>query len=317
MAEPTITGSSYNGEFGKYISAALLSAPTIDQGGVTVMPNIKYKSVLQNLTTSALLADATCDFDVTGSTVTMTEKVLQVSDLQMNLQLCRSQFHSNWQASEMGFSAFDELPKSFEDYLLAYAASKIAAEVEVSLWRGVGTGGGAVSGQFDGLVTLATADATVNDVTAVVGGVNATNVIDELGKIVDSMNTNTNIYAKEDTRIFVSRNIMAAYVRALGGFQATIGANGVNNEGTMWYGKGAALSFDGIPLFLAEGLAANTAMAAQTSNLYFGCSLLEDLNQTARVIDVSQYDGSDNVRVIYRLAAGAQIGVGADVVLYS
>ena len=312
MAEPTITGSSYNGEFGKYISAALLSAPTIDQGGVTVMPNIKYKSVLQNLTTSALLADATCDFDVTGSTVTMTEKVLQVSDLQMNLQLCRSQFHSNWQASEMGFSAFDELPKSFEDYLLAYAASKIAGEIEVSLWRGAT----ATAGQFDGLVTLATADATVNDVTAVVGGVDASNVIDELGKIIDSVNANTNIYAKEDTRIFVSRNIMAAYVRALGGFATDIGANGVNNQGTMWYGKGAALSFDGIPLFLAEGLAANTAMAAQASNLYFGTSLLSD-HQEARVIDVSQYDGSDNVRVIMRLAAGAQIGVGADVVLYS
>jgi len=311
MAEPTITGSSYNGEFaGKYISAALLSAPTIDQGGVTVMPNIKYKEVLQNLTTSALLADATCDFDATGSTVTLTEKVLSVEDLQVNMQLCKSQFHSNWQAAEMGFSSFDELPKSFEDYLLAYAASKVAAEIEVSLWRGAT----ASAGQFDGLVTLATADATVNDVVGTT--VTASNVIDELGKIVDSMNSNTNIYAKEDTRIFVSRNIMAAYVRALGGFQATIGANGVNNEGTMWYGKGAALSFDGIPLFLAEGLAANTAMAAQSSNLFFGTSLLSD-HQEARVIDVSQYDGSDNVRVIMRLAAGAQIGVGADVVLYS
>jgi hypothetical protein len=276
------------------------------------MPNIKYKSVLQNLTTSALLADATCDFDVTGSTVTLTEKVLSVEDLQVNMQLCKSQFHSNWQAAEMGFSSFDQLPKSFEDYLLAYAASKIAGEIEVSLWRGAN----ATAGQFDGLVTLATADATVNDVVGTT--VTATNVIDELGKIVDSMNTNTNIYAKEDTRIFVSRNIMAAYVRSLGGFAAAgVGANGVNNEGTMWYGKGAALSFDGIPLFLAEGLAANTAMAAQTSNLYFGCSLVEDLNQECRVVDVSQYDGSDNVRVIYRLAAGAQIGVGADVVLYS
>ena len=311
MAEPTITGSSYNGEFGKYISAALLSAPTIDQGGVTVMPNIKYKSVLQNLTTSALLADATCDFDVTGSTVTLTEKVLSVEDLQVNMQLCKSQFHSNWQAAEMGFSAFDELPKSFEDYLLAYAASKIAGEIEVSLWRGAT----ATAGQFDGLVTLATADATVNDVVGTT--VTASNVVDELGKIIDSMNTNTNIYAKEDTRIYVSRNIMAAFVRAMGGFATDVGANGIDNKGLMWYGKGAALSFDGIPLFLAEGLAANTAMAAQASNLYFGCSLIEDLNQTARVIDVSQYDGSDNVRVIYRLAAGAQIGVGADVVLYS
>ena len=84
----------------------------------------------------------------------------------------------------------------------------------------------------------------------------------------------------------------------------------------MWYGKGAALSFDGIPLFLAEGLAANTAMAAQTSNLFFGCSLLSD-TQEARVIDVSQYDGSDNVRVIMRMAAGVEYGIGGDIVLYS
>ena len=310
MAEPTITGSSYNGEFGKYISAALLSAPTIDQGGVTVMPNIKYKEVLQNLSTSALLADATCDFQTDGSTVTLTEKVLSVEDFQVNMQLCKSQFHSNWQAAEMGFSSFDELPKSFEDYLLAYAASKVAQEIEIALWRGAD----ATAGQFDGLVTLATADATVNDVTAT--AVTAANVIDELGKIVDSMNTNTNIYAKEDTRIYVSRNIMAAYVRALGGFQATIGANGVDNKGTMWYSNGSAISFDGIPLFMAEGLAANTAMAAQASNLFFGCSLLSD-TQEARVIDVSQYDGSDHVRVIMRMACGAQIGVGSDIVLYS
>ena len=311
MAEPTITGSSYNGEFaGKYISAALLSAPTIDQGGITVMPNIKHKEVLQNLTTSGLLADASCNFDETGSTVTLTEKVLEVFDYQLNMQLCKSNFHSNWQASEMGFSSFDELPKSFEDYLLAYAAAKVASEMEVNIWRGVQ----ATSGQFAGLVTLATADADVNDVAGTT--VTATNVIDELGKIVDSINTNTNIFAKEDTRIYVSRNIMAAYVRALGGFQATIGANGVDNKGTMWYGKGAGISFDGIPLFLAEGLAANTAMAAQTSNLFFGCSLLSD-TQEARVIDVSQYDGSDNVRVIMRMAAGVEYGIGGDIVLYS
>lgn len=311
MAEPTITGSSYNGEFaGKYISAALLSAPTIDQGGITVMPNIKHKEVLQNLTTSGLLADASCNFDETGSTVTLTEKVLEVFDYQLNMQLCKSNFHSNWQASEMGFSSFDELPKSFEDYLLAYAAAKVASEMEVNIWRGVQ----ATSGQFAGLVTLATADADVNDVVGTT--VTATNVIDELGKIVDSINANTNIFAKEDTRIYVSRNIMAAYVRALGGFQATIGANGVDNKGTMWYGKGAGISFDGIPLFLAEGLAANTAMAAQTSNLFFGCSLLSD-TQEARVIDVSQYDGSDNVRVIMRMAAGVEYGIGSDIVLYS
>ena len=39
--------STYAGEFaGKYISAALLSASTIEDGGVEVMPNVKFKSVI-------------------------------------------------------------------------------------------------------------------------------------------------------------------------------------------------------------------------------------------------------------------------------
>ena len=43
MAEPTIT-TTYAGQFaGKYISAALLSPSTIDNGGVTVLPNVKLK----------------------------------------------------------------------------------------------------------------------------------------------------------------------------------------------------------------------------------------------------------------------------------
>ena len=46
--------STYAGEFaGRYVSAALLSASTIEDGGVTVMPNIKYKSVIQRVETGS------------------------------------------------------------------------------------------------------------------------------------------------------------------------------------------------------------------------------------------------------------------------
>ena len=100
--------------------------------------------------------------------------------------------------------------------------------------------------------------------------VTAANVIDELGKVVDKINSQTNIYGYEDTRIFVSRNVMAAYVRALGGFAAT-GANGVDNRGTMWYADGGGVSFDGIKLFMAEGLASDRMLAAQISNLLLRC----------------------------------------------
>ena len=313
MANPIIGGTTYAGQFAsKYISAALLSASTIENGGVTVLPNVKFKEVLQNLSTSALMANATCDFDAAGSTVTLSEKVLTTSDLQVNMQLCRSQFFNTWESIQMGASAHSDIPKTFEDYLLGYVGSKIASEMETTLWAGAaGAAGGFTDG---GLTVLAAAQAPgANQIAA--AAVTAANVIDELGKVVDAINAQTNIYGYEDTRIFVSRNVMAAYVRALGGFAAT-GANGVDNRGTMWYADGGGVSFDGIKLFMAEGLPNNTMLAAQISNLYLGVSLLSDLSE-AKVVPVHLYDGSDNVRVIYRMAAGAQIGVASDVILYA
>ena len=84
------------------------------------------------------------------------------------------------------------------------------------------------------------------------------------------------LYGKEDLHIYVSQNIAKAYVRALGGFGASgLGANGTNAMGTQWYNNGS-LSFDGIKIFVANGLAPTVAIAAQKSNLYFGTDLLSD-----------------------------------------
>jgi hypothetical protein len=112
----TIT-STYAGEFaGKYISAALLSASTIDDGGVTVMPNVKYKQVIQKVETGDLIADGSCDFDASSS-VTLSEVVIQPEEFQVNLQLCKSDFINTWDSISMGYSAFNPngLPTSFSD----------------------------------------------------------------------------------------------------------------------------------------------------------------------------------------------------------
>ena len=314
MANPVIAGTTYAGQFAsKYISAALLSATTIENGGVTVLPNVKYKEVLQNLSTGVLLADSTCDFNPAGSVVTLAERILETSNLQVNMQLCRSQFFNTWESMQMGASAHSDIPKTFEDYLLGYVGAKIASEMETTLWQGAaGAAGGFTDG---GLSVIATSAPAANKLVGV--AVTAANVIDELGKVVDAMNAQTNIYGYADTRIFVSRNVMAAYVRALGGFSVAATANnGVDNRGTMWYANGGGVTFDGVELFMAEGLPNDTMLAAQISNLYLGVSLLSDISEAA-VVPVYQYDGSDNIRVIYRMAAGAQIGVLSDIILYA
>ena len=308
MATTTSITTSYAGEFSKkYISAALLSASTIENGGIEVMPNVKYKSVIQRLATDAIVKNATCAFDPT-STVTLTERIITPEEFQVNLELCKKDFASTWQSIEMGMSAFETLPKSFADYLIGHVAAKVAEAMEVSIWRGAN----ATAGQFDGLVTLATADATVIDVVGTT--VTAANVITELGKVVDAIPAA--LYGKEDLYIYVSQNVARAYVRALGGFGASgLGANGTNAQGTQWFNNGS-LSFDGVKIFVANGLASNYMMAAQKSNLYFGTGLLSDHNEV-RLIDQAEVSGAQTVNVIMRFTAGVQYGLGSEIVLYT
>jgi len=300
--------TTYAGEFaGKYVSAALLSADTIEGGGITVKPNVKYKEVMKTLSTNALVKDAACDF-ADQSTVTLAERILQPEEFQVNLELCKKDFRNDWEAVQMGYSAFDSLPPSFADFLLGHVIAKVAQKTEENIWTGVT----ANAGEFDGFTTLLAADADVIDVTGT--SVTAANVITELGKVVDAIPTA--VYGKEDLYLYVSSNVARAYVRALGGFGASgLGSNGVRNEGTTWF-NGQDLAFDGVKLFVAPGMADNEVVAAQKSNLFFGTGLLADHNEV-KLIDMADLDGSQNVRVVMRFTAGVQYGIGADIVYYT
>ena len=301
--------TTYAGEFaGDYIAAALLSGNTIGNGGITVKPNVKYKEVVKKLALDGIVADATCDFSSSDDVIALTERILQPEEFQVNLTLCKKDFRSDWEAIEMGVGAFDNLPPSFSDYLISYVAAKVAEKTEQTIWGGAN----ATAGEFDGLVTLATADGDVIDVTGTT--VTAANVITELGKVVDQIPSA--LYGKEDLYVYIPQNVARAYVRALGGFSvAATSNNGLGNQGTTWF-NGQALSFDGVSLFVANGLADNTMMAAQKSNLFFGTGLLSDHNEV-RLIDTSETLGDQNVRMIMRYTAGVQYGIGSDIVLYS
>jgi len=310
MANPTITSSSYAGEFaGKYLGAALLSASTLDAGAVTILPNIKYKAAMKVGTFSNLVRSADCDFDSTTSGLTLTEKVLTPTELQINLSICKQNLVSDWEAAQMGFSAFDELPPLFSDYVISRVAAEVANATETSIWSGV-----AGEGSFDGFLQIALADSDVNDITA--EAITSTNVIAELGKVVDSAVANAPaILGKEDLTMYVSTNVAQAYIRALGGFASNLGGAGTDNKGTQWY-NGGALSFEGINIFVAKGFGSNKALLTPKSNLFFGTGLLDDRN-VVRVIDTSETLGDQNVRVVMRYTAGVQIGIGNDIVLYS
>ena len=301
--------SSYSGEFsGKYIASALLSADTLDKGNITIMPNVKYKSVIQKGATDDIVKDATCDFQTDAGTLTLTEAILEPKEFQVNLDICKKTLHDSWEAEQMGFSAFDNLAPNFADFVLAHVASKVADRTEKNIW----SGSTAVSGQFDGFGTLLAADAALPAGQELTGAaVTNLNVQEFLGDVVDAIPTA--VYGSEDLIIYAASDVIRAYTRALGGFTALGGgANGYENKGNnQVLGN---LFFDGIPVVAARGAAAGTIIAAEKSNLFFGTGLLSDLNEV-RVIDMAENDGSQNVRVVMRFTAGVQYAQVTDIVL--
>ena len=300
--------TTYAGEFsGKYIAAALLSADTLDKGLITIMPNVKFKSVLQKASTDDIVKDASCDFQTGQGTLTLTEKVLQPEEFQVNLDLCKKDLHSSWQAAEMGFGLNDNLPASFSDFVLAHVAAKVADRTEKNIW----SGSTATSGQFDGFATLLAADGDLPAGQDIVGtAVTPANVVAELGDVVDAIPTA--VYGSDDLVIYAASNVIRAYTRALGGFGASgVGANGYENKGNnQVLGN---LFFDGIPVVPARGAADDMIIAAEKSNLFFGTSLLSDLNNIS-VLDMQEIDGSMNVRVVMRFTAGVQYAQVSDIV---
>ena len=302
--------TTYAGEFsGKYIAAALLSGDTLANEEITIMPNVRFKSVIQKASTDDIVKDASCDFQTGQGTLTLTEQILEPKEFQVNLDLCKKDLFATWQGAEMGYSQYAELPASFSDFVLGHVAAKVADFTETQIWSGAGG-----AGSFSGFATLLAADAALPAAQDLVkAAVSPATIVAELGRIVDAIPTT--VYGKENLRIYVASDIARAYTRALGGFAAAgVGANGFDNKGNNQVLGG--LFFDGVQLVVAKGLANGTAVAAEKSNLFFGTGLLNEANE-ARTIDMQDVDGSMNVRVILRYTAGVQYGEVTDIVLYS
>ncbi len=309
MATSTSITTTYSGESaGKYISASLLAGNTIANGGLTIRPNVKFKEVVKRLELDGIVKDGTCDFADT-STLTLTERILQPEEFQVNLELCKKDFRSDWDAISMGYSAFDNLPSSFQDYLIGHVAAKVAQKQEINVWRGAN----ATAGEYDGFSTLLAADADLPAAQEVAGtSVDASNVVDELGKVVDAIPAA--LYGRDDLCIYVAQNVFRAYKRALGGFQSGgQGAAGFQDKGN---NQNINIeSFDGVKIFMANGLASYIMIATTKDNLHFGTGLMSDQNEV-KILDMADLDGSQNVRIIMRFTAGVQYGIVEDIVTY-
>ena len=282
-----------------FMSASLLSGETLAKGYLTVLPNVAFKVNLNNFNlAAAAVADATCDFTSAGD-VTYVEKALAPKRLQVNRALCKNDWLSTWAGANMRAGLDGTLQSDFATYLISYAGSLVGQQVEKSIWQGAA----ATGGEFDGFQALLTADGGA-DVAAVGGGINAGNVIAEIGKVRDGIADA--VYGQDDLCIFMGTAAFKHYISA----QAALGYLNQYHAGV------TESNFEGIPIKWCPGMAANVMVAGRKSNLFFATDLEGDMTEV-KLLDQTMVDGSDNVNLVMKFNAGVGFSTRADIVLYA
>lgn len=298
MATTQNINSSYAGaDSGKYFSAAVKAADTIEKGVISIMPNIKYKSILHRLEVANGQKDFACDFVPAGS-VSLSEKALEPKKLMINLELCKENYIQTWEAESMGFGADNaNLPSTFQEYFIAKVLEGQSSKLDSDIWNGVATN----DGEFDGFLPAIKADTGTTEVTY--SAITAGNVIAQLQAVYNAIPDA--ILGKADLKMVVSNNVARAYKQAL----STLGFRLDYTVGDK------PLDFEGVELVVLGGLPAGSILAYQVSNLYFGTGLMNDFNQLI-IKDMSDTDLSDNIRFKMVFTAGIQYIVSEEIVYH-
>jgi hypothetical protein len=123
------------------------------------------------------------------------------------------------------------------------------------------------------------------------GVTTGSNVVARLQAMLDA--SPSALYGKEGYQFYVGPTTMKAY-------QAALSAGNYNFQ---FYVGEKPMNFQGIPVTMCPGLNDSDCVLGLKSDLHFGTGLLSDYNE-CRILDMSDIDGSQNVRIIMRFTGG-------------
>lgn len=294
--------SNFAGEHaGQYIAAALKSATSLEY--LTVLENVKKRNITK-VAGASLVADATCDFTDAG-TLTLTERILDPKEFQINVDLCKKDLLADWQAAQMRAGAHNRgMSDDFTAFVMSYLSSTIADHVESNIWAGAPSTGGQFTGFMHAGNGLFENDAAIVE-AANSGGAGtaftASNIIANMQIAIAAVPSA--VYTKEDLYLYMSPKSYRFYISAI----SALSAFPFNHMGQY------TPEFEGVKIAVCNGMVENKMVAAQASNLFFGTDLLSDHTEI-RMLDMADLDGSDNVRVVAKYTAGVQHAQGGDIV---
>jgi hypothetical protein len=291
--------STYAGELAlPYIHAALLSGDTLAKSYVTLKEGVKYKAVLKKLSSANLVQDFTCDFS-DPTELTLNEAILEVTDLKVNLEVCKTEFAKDWEAMATGRGFInDVVPANFSDFLIGYAASNVAQNIEFTIWQG-NTAAGSYQA-FDGLEKKIKAASTLETDWATM---DATTVIENIQAVLALMPAA--LVGDPMVKVYMNRATAQLYRQA-------IAAAGYAFEYNAF--KEFNMQVDGYDIYVCPGISNGTVIVSRPDNLFVGVDANSDFAEV-KVVDMSLTDASDLVRMAMRFRVGTQVGFGSDVAI--
>jgi hypothetical protein len=142
---------------GELLQKAVLGFET--RNYINLMTGVKYKEALNILATDPVLQTRTCGFDASGN-VSFTQRVMTVAPYKVNMSLCEEDLRKKWMNDEIVVKAGGEvLP--FEEKIADNIVKGVNKQLENLIWNATNASNG-----FDGLLTIAKAEADVIDVSA-------------------------------------------------------------------------------------------------------------------------------------------------------
>ena len=303
MANPLNPTSTYAGDLAlPYIHAAVISAPTLHGGNVTLLDGIRYKAIIPRMSFGsgdyALIKAGACDFDVTATT-TLDEASLDITDQMVNLQLCKREFRTWWQGD--AYSINSGVPDDYADAILLYVAKFVQADIENNIWMGNATTSGYTA--FNGLKL---ASGNTAGATPLVNAIDASaTVLAGLQEMITAMPAGI-VGDFENTNLYVNPVTISAYNLAVGqtgdGYNQAVAGS-------------PQTKFLGYKLVSCNGIASGEGFVANKNNVFVGIGTA-DSDSMAQAIDMTPLDGSDNYRITMRFGVGTAIGVVADTVWF-
>jgi hypothetical protein len=295
MADMTFTTSNYAGTAAvPFVAPAILSADTIANGYCSVLDNVRYKTNLRKVSGGTVEA-RTCGFAANGS-LDISDVQLTLTELQVNEEICNHELAQTWAAEQMRGN-FAPVPGDYERYLAQYIAARVAEDVEQNIWQGnydLDGGGGAGSAShtlFNGILKQVV-DASPAHETLVSGAFTNSTIDDRLASLVADLPDA--LVGDPNTKIYMSRKSFQLYFQYLAS---------VNVE---FHAAELAKSYLGYEVICPAGFPNDTLLATRVDNIYFGTNVLTD-HVEARFIDLRNFTGADQTRIIMMFDGGTQI----------